>query len=173
MRSLLCYAREAQIVHDSVEKRSVCGWLLCSPQPVEWINRRPTSSNFKMKMRRQCGISRADCSDNLTLRYMRTFRNRHSLERAVHRIVAAAVLEDDSVSISAHYVRENNCAGRHRMNLRSLSGSDPDSIPTSSRVVGIDHSAKPVEDVSLDWPVQLPKIGCSNRAWRCRRTAGS
>src|SRR6266550_1461388 len=140
--------------------------LLCSPQPVQRINGGSASSNLKMKMWRQRRISRTDGPDHLTLGYMRTFRHRHSLERAVHRIVAAAVLEDDGISIGAHHIRENNRARRHRMNLSTLSRSDADSIPPSSRVIRIDHSAKPVEDVTLYGPIQFPKIRCSNRAWR-------
>src|SRR5258708_38288084 len=104
---------------------------------------------------------------------MRTFRDRHPLERAVPRVVAAAMLEDDCVSISPHYVRKDNGTGRHRVNLRSLSRSDPDPIPTSSRVIRIDNSAKSVEDVTLDWPIQFPQIGRANRARRGGGAAGT
>src|SRR5712671_1300164 len=59
------------------------------------------------------------------------------------------------------------------MNLRPLRGSNADSIPPCSRVVRIDHPAKPIKDVTVDRPIKFPEIGCSNRARRSGCAAGA
>src|SRR5687767_10735855 len=86
-----------------------------SAKPGKWIDSRPAASDLEMKMSRECRIRCADRTERLSLCYPRALRNSHPGERAVDRVVSAAVLKDDCVAVVAQHVGEDQFHGGYQL----------------------------------------------------------
>src|SRR5450759_3444018 len=119
-------------------------------------------------MRSQSGIADANSSEGLALDHTRSFPDRDPVERAIHRVIAAAVLENARVAIGAHRPRVRDRSSGNRLHHRANGRADPDPVPAGRGVVGIHETAKPVEKRSVHRPIQTAYIGRTDRARRQR-----
>jgi hypothetical protein len=137
------------------------------------IDCRPAAADLEVQVRRHLRIRGTDCSDHLAFAYARAFGDVHSTQRAVHRIVATAVLDDDGVAVSTHHFGQHDRPGRHSANGRSVCSGYADAIPTRRRVVWINDSSKLIDDHALHGPGETTDISCADAARRTSRAAAS
>src|SRR4051812_23012885 len=100
-------------------------------------------------------IAHANGADRLALGDLLTNADVRTAERRVHRVIAAAVLDDDGESVCAKWSDGHHITGRNGMYRRASRRGDPNAVPARRCVIGVQHATEAIQDRPLHGPVQL------------------
>src|SRR6266702_4512982 len=140
-------------------------------QPVYGIQRNPSpAANLEMEMRPLIARPPADVPEGLAADHALTLRHGRVAQVPVEAVVAASMVDQHRREVGPERAGQAHGAGGHGPHRRPRGGRDADAVPRNARLVRARAGAEPIQQPSVNRPVELADIRGGDRG-RGRRSA--